>query len=228
MLIDKPQGWSSFAVCGKLRHMLGVKKVGHAGTLDPLATGLLVVCVGKATKFADSYQAMTKVYSGTMRTGETTPSLDAGTPVCKELPWEHIQEQDVRSAVEKQFLGDIMQVPPMYSAIKVKGERLYTKARRGEEIAVPPRSVKVYDFQLRRSPQNRQEWDFFIVCSKGTYIRSLCADLALSLGSCAYVTALRREQIGSMTVEDAWPIDELENQYREVLKVPSTKFKKSS
>ncbi|KAG0571206.1 hypothetical protein KC19_6G219500 [Ceratodon purpureus] len=220
VLIDKPQGWSSFAVCGKLRHMLGVKKVGHAGTLDPLSTGLLIVCVGKATKLADSYQAMTKVYSGTMRIGETTPSLDAGTPVSEELPWEHIEEQDMRSAVEKSFLGDIMQVPPMYSAIKVKGERLYTKARRGEEIVVPPRPVKVYDFQLKRCSHNRQEWNFYIVCSKGTYIRSLCADLALSLNSCAYLTALRREKIGGLSVEDAWPIEELETYYREVLNVP--------
>ncbi|XP_024360286.1 uncharacterized protein [Physcomitrium patens] len=227
VLIDKPLGWSSFAVCGKLRHMLGIKKVGHAGTLDPLCTGLLIVCVGRATKCADSYQAMTKVYSGTMRFGEATPSLDAGTPVSEELPWEQIQEQDIQSAVEKSFQGDIMQVPPMYSAIKVKGERLYTKARRGEEIVVPPRPVKIYDFQLKRSSKNRQEWDFHIVCSKGTYIRSLCADLARSLNSCAHLTALRREKIGNFSVEDAWPIEELETFYREVLKVPFRSYKKS-
>jgi len=199
--------------------------VGHAGTLDPLSTGLLIVCVGKATKLADRYQAMTKVYSGTMRIGETTPSLDAGTPVSDEAPWEHIQEQDIRSAVVNSFLGDIMQVPPMYSAIKVKGERLYTKARRGEEIVVPPRAVKVYDFQLKLSSQNRQEWDFYIVCSKGTYIRSLCADLALSLGSCAYLTSLRRERIGSLSVQDAWPIEELEIYYREILKAAFQAYK---
>ncbi|KAL2631025.1 hypothetical protein R1flu_015711 [Riccia fluitans] len=155
--------------------------VGHAGTLDPLATGLLIVCLGKATKLADSYQAMTKVYSGTFRLGEATPSLDADTEVSDTLPWEHIKDEDIQRAKQK-FTGDILQSPPMYSAIKVKGERLYAKARRGEEIDVPARQVTVQESQINRSPHNRQEFHFRVTCSEGTYIRSLCSDLGRALG----------------------------------------------
>ncbi|KAH8951325.1 hypothetical protein BDL97_09G021200 [Sphagnum fallax] len=205
VLIDKPKGWTSFAVCSRIRHMLGIKKVGHAGTLDPMATGLLIVCVGKATKLADSYQAMTKVYSGTMRLGEYTPSYDADTEVTKTLPWEHIQDSHIMGA-KQAFIGDIMQVPPMFSAIKVGGERLYKKARRGEEISVPPRPVTIYDFHLERNSVNRQDLDFVVICSKGTYVRTLCADLGQALDSYAHLTALRREKIGNLNVEDAWSV----------------------
>ncbi|KAL3679468.1 hypothetical protein R1sor_022424 [Riccia sorocarpa] len=212
VLIDKPQGWTSFAVCNKLRHVLKVQKVGHAGTLDPLATGLLIVCLGKATKLADSYQAMTKVYSGTFRLGEDTPSLDADTEVIDTLPWEHITDEDFERAKQK-FVGDILQSPPMYSAIKVKGERLYAKARRGEQIDVPARQVTVHDFQITRSSENRQEFHFSVTCSKGTYIRSLCSDLGRALGSYAHLTGLRREKIGSYSVSDAWTVDDLVETY---------------
>eukprot|EP00897_Mesotaenium_endlicherianum_P009037 jgi/Mesen1/8161/ME000438S07273 len=208
-LIDKPKGWTSFAVCGKLRYTLKIQKVGHAGTLDPLATGLLIVCLGKATKLADSYQAMTKRYSGTVRLGEATPSLDADTPVSEAKPWEHIEQEQVDAAVQSAFLGDIMQVPPMYSAIKVKGEKMYDKARKGEHVELPPRPVHIYSFQLQRSPTNRQEMTFDVVCSKGTYIRSLLADLARALDSCAHLTELRREAIGEYSVKDAWTMPDL-------------------
>ncbi|KAL2609037.1 hypothetical protein R1flu_027610 [Riccia fluitans] len=212
LLIDKPQGWTSFAVCNKLRHTFKVQKVGHAGTLDPLATGLLIVCLGKATKLADSYQAMTKVYSGTFRLREATPSLDADTEVSDTLPWEHIKDEDIQRAKQK-FTGDILQSPPMYSAIKVKGERLYAKARRGEEIDVPARQVTVQEFQINRSPHNRQEFHFRVTCSKGTYIRSLCSDLGRALGSYAHLTELRREKIGKYSVSDAWTVNDLVETY---------------
>ncbi|CAM6084168.1 unnamed protein product [Calypogeia fissa] len=212
ILVDKPQGWTSFAVCAKLRYLLKIQKVGHAGTLDPMATGLLIVCLGKATKLADSYQAMTKVYSGIFRLGELTASLDADTEVSDVLPWEHITDDQLEQA-KKDFVGDIFQTPPMYSAIKVGGERLYVKARKGEQIEVPPRLVTVNDFQLERSSENRQDIHFKVTCSKGTYIRSLCADLARAVGSYAHLTVLRREKIGLYSVKDAWPILEFVEQY---------------
>ncbi|KAJ7520488.1 hypothetical protein O6H91_19G008300 [Diphasiastrum complanatum] len=187
VLIDKPKGWTSFAVCGQLRRLLGIQKVGHAGTLDPMATGLLVVCIGKATKLADSYQAMTKVYTGTFRLGEATSSYDADSQVCERLPWSHIQDVDIEN-VKESFVGDIMQVPPMYSAIKVGGERLYKKARRGEDIEVPPRMVSIYELEVDRSLENKQEVNFRVACSKGTYIRSLCADFGRALNR-SYVSS---------------------------------------
>ncbi|KAG6551779.1 hypothetical protein Mapa_006596 [Marchantia paleacea] len=220
VLIDKPQGWTSFAVCGKLRHTMKIQKVGHAGTLDPMATGLLIVCLGKATKLADSYQAMTKVYSGVFRLGEDTPSLDADTQVSDTLPWEHIEDEDIATA-KQAFIGDILQSPPMYSAIKVKGERLYAKARRGEEIDVPARPVTVHEFDINRSPSNRQDVHFRVTCSKGTYIRSLCSDLGRALGSYAHLTALRREKIGSYSVSDAWTVEDLVESYHQHFSEPS-------
>lgn len=208
VLVDKPPGWTSFAVCGRLRSVLRVKKVGHAGTLDPLATGLLVVCVGRATKLADSFQALYKVYSGSMKLGEGTPSLDSDTPVNEEKPWEHISDADLAAAGEAQ-LGDIMQIPPMYSAIKVKGEKMYDKARRGETVELAARPVKIYELTLERSDKEHQQVRFRVMCSKGTYVRSLIRDIGHHLGSCAHMTELRRDQIGELSVEDAWPAQEL-------------------
>ncbi|KAK3280386.1 hypothetical protein CYMTET_11771 [Cymbomonas tetramitiformis] len=166
LLVDKPKGWTSFDVCGKLKGSLrriGAKKVGHAGTLDPMATGLLIVCAGKATKQVDNYQAMDKVYSGTMKLGENTPSYDADSEVDETLPWQHISDDDIEQAVAAQFIGAIPQVPPMYSALKVKGERLYEKARRGEVIERKARVITVSRFDTWRDDNDAQLVHFLVV-----------------------------------------------------------------
>ncbi|KAH1248366.1 tRNA pseudouridine synthase B [Glycine max] len=194
LLVNKPKGWTSFTVCGKLRRLVKVKKVGHAGTLDPMATGLLIVCVGKATKLVDRYQGMIKGYSGVFRLGEATSTWDADSPVIQREPWEHIKDEDIkRNALS--FSGEIWQVPPMFSAIKVGGEKMYEKARRGESIELSPRRISIFQFDIERSLDDRQNLIFRVTCSKGTYIRSLCADFGKALGSCAHLTALRRDSI---------------------------------
>ncbi|KAF6157482.1 hypothetical protein GIB67_004420 [Kingdonia uniflora] len=209
VLVDKPKGWTSFTVCGKLRRLVNVQKVGHAGTLDPMATGLLIVCVGKATKVVDRFQGMIKGYSGVFRLGEATSTWDADSPVIQREPWEHIKDQDLKKSVAS-FCGDIWQVPPMFSAIKVGGEKMYEKARKGETVELSPRKISIFQFDIERSLNDRQNIIFRVVCSKGTYIRSLCADFGKSLGSCAHLTALRRESIGEYSVADAWEFKELE------------------
>ncbi|KAL4557856.1 hypothetical protein LXL04_036050 [Taraxacum kok-saghyz] len=161
--------------------------VGHAGTLDPMATGLLIVCIGKATKF----QGMVKGYSGVLRLGEATSTLDADSPVIQREPWEHIKDDDIKKTAAS-FCGEIWQVPPMFSAIKVGGERLYEKARRGENVELSPRRISIFQFDVERSLKDRQNVVFRVTCSKGTYIRSLCADFAKSLNSCAHMTILTK------------------------------------
>ncbi|WCJ37083.1 hypothetical protein M5689_018242 [Euphorbia peplus] len=209
VLVNKPKGWTSFTVCGKLRRLVKVKKVGHAGTLDPMATGLLIVCVGKATKVVDRYQGMVKGYSGVFRLGEATSTWDADSPVIQREPWEHIRDEDIRKAASS-FSGEIWQVPPMFSAIKVGGEKMYEKARRGESIELAPRRISIFQFDIERSLEDRQNLIFRVICSKGTYIRSLCADLGKAVGSCAHLTALRRDSIGEYSADDAWEFNELE------------------
>ncbi|XP_010492253.1 PREDICTED: uncharacterized protein LOC104769681 [Camelina sativa] len=209
LLVNKPKGWTSFTVCGKLRRLVKVKKVGHAGTLDPMATGLLIVCIGKATKVVDRYQGMIKGYSGVFRLGEATSTLDADSPVIQRESWEHIKDDDIKKALTS-FLGEIWQVPPMFSAIKVGGEKMYEKARRGETVELSPRRISIFEFEIERSLDDRQNLIFRVICSKGTYIRSLCADLAKALGSCAHLTALRRDSIGEYSANDAWEFSELE------------------
>ncbi|KAL0540880.1 hypothetical protein IC582_020901 [Cucumis melo] len=210
VLLNKPKGWTSFTVCGKLRRLVKVQKVGHAGTLDPMATGLLIVCVGKATKLVDRYQGMIKGYSGVFRLGEATSTWDADSPVIQREPWEHIKDDDIKKAAAS-FCGEIWQVPPMFSAIKVGGEKMYEKARRGESIELSPRRISIFKFDIERSLDDRQNLIFRVTCSKGTYIRSLCADLGKALGSCAHLTALRRDSIGQHLADDAWEFKELED-----------------
>ncbi|XP_050380034.1 uncharacterized protein LOC126797450, partial [Argentina anserina] len=210
VLVNKPKGWTSFTVCGKLRRLVKVKKVGHAGTLDPMATGLLIVCVGKATKVVDSYQGMTNGYSGVFRLGEATSTWDVTSPIIQREPWEHIKDEDIKKAAAS-FSGDIWQVPPMFSAIKFGGEKMYEKARRGESIELSPRRLSIYQFDIERSLDDRQNLIFQVSCSKGTYIRSLCADLGKALGSCAHLTALRRDSIGEYSADNAWDFQELED-----------------
>ncbi len=212
LLVDKPQGWTSFDVVnkirGKIKKRLGVKKikVGHAGTLDPMATGLLIICTGKYTKRLQEYQNLSKVYSGTLRLGATTPSFDAETAVDATYPTDHIDLKAIRKA-RKQFVGTIEQVPPMFSAIKVDGQPLYKKARKGETVAVEPREVTIYDFEIL--DVEMPEVHFRIHSSKGTYIRSLAHDFGRALRSGAYLTRLRREGIGNFQVENAWDLNEL-------------------
>lgn len=210
LLVDKPQGWTSFDVVNKIRyrlkHQLGVKnlKVGHAGTLDPMATGLLIVCTGKATKQIDEYQGLPKAYTGTLVLGATTPSYDAETEIDEVFPFEDITAEDLENA-RRGFVGDIEQVPPMFSAIKVDGQPLYKRARKGEVIEVKPRSVHISSFEL--TEVKMPEISFVVHCSKGTYIRSLANDFGKALGSGAYLTALRRTAIGPYLVEKAWDVD---------------------
>lgn len=207
-LVDKPQGWTSFDVVAKMRSLLKIKKIGHAGTLDPMATGLLIVCVGRAaTSRIDSFMGLPKTYSGTMRLGEITPSYDADSEVSLRLPADHLTLEDVE-AVLPTFRGAITQIPPVFSAIKVGGERLYKKARRGEaDVAVPPRLVEVTRFELLR--KEGDDVTFEVVCSKGTYIRSLAHDVGQTLGVGAHLTALRREKIGDFDVRTAWTVEGL-------------------
>jgi tRNA pseudouridine55 synthase len=216
LLIDKPPSWTSFDVCGKLRAQLAGLlrkkamsiKVGHAGTLDPAATGLLVVCVGRATKQIDSFVAMHKEYSGVLRLGEATPSYDADTEVTERLPWAHVDDAALGGAAAG-LTGDLQQLPPMFSAVRMGGKRLYEAAREGREVERQPRAVRVDSFQLERDSEAHQDVRFSIVCGKGTYVRSLVFDLGRAVGSAAHVTALRREAIGAIRVDGAWPMEEL-------------------
>lgn len=213
LLIDKPLGWTSFDVVNKVRYALkqtlGIKKikVGHAGTLDPLATGLLILCTGKFTKKIDTYQALYKVYDGHFQLGATTPSYDAETEIAERFETSDLTPEKIR-AVLSQFTGAIEQVPPMYSAIKVDGQPLYKKAREGKTVRIKSRQVTINEFTLPNIGADFQV-DFEVKCSKGTYIRSLVHDYGQALNNGAYLTKLRRTHIGEHALADAWQLDEL-------------------
>ncbi|WP_407691729.1 tRNA pseudouridine(55) synthase TruB [Reichenbachiella agariperforans] len=204
-LLDKPYEWTSFDVVKKVRNRLRIKKVGHAGTLDPLATGLLIVCAGKATKKINEFQDLGKSYTGALVLGKTTPSIDLETEFDSESDYSHITTSEIQAAADE-LTGDIMQVPPIYSAIKIDGERAYKIARRKEEAKLDPRPVSVTKFIIDAS--NLPEVKFEIDCSKGTYIRSLVRDLGEALGCGAYMSELRRTAIGDHRVEDAYNLEE--------------------
>lgn len=206
LLVDKPQGITSFDVIRYLRPRLGTTKIGHAGTLDPMATGLLVLLVGKATKAQDTLQGQPKAYEGTLRLGETTPSQDADTEVTLVRPTDAVTEQAVREAAAA-LTGPVEQLPPMYSAVKIDGQRLYKAARRGEEIERQTRPVMIYrlDVDEVRMP----DVDVFVACSKGTYVRTLAHDLGEALGCGAHLTRLRRVAAGDFSVDDAWGLSDL-------------------
>jgi tRNA pseudouridine55 synthase len=208
LLVDKPSGPTSFDIVETVRDGTGEKKVGHAGTLDPMATGLLIVLVSRsATRLQAAFMHLPKRYEGTMRLGERTASHDAETPVEERTDASGVT-RDAIAAAREQFTGLINQVPPMYSAVKVDGERLYEKARRGEEVERPPRQVRVHEFDLLDwTPPDLR---FSVACSKGTYVRSLARDLGDELGVGAHLTALRRVEIGAYAVSDAWSLDALE------------------
>ncbi|MDX5339624.1 MAG: tRNA pseudouridine(55) synthase TruB [Cyclobacteriaceae bacterium] len=199
-LIDKPLEWTSFDVVKKVRNALRIKKVGHAGTLDPLATGLLIVCAGKMTKQIETFMGQEKEYTGTFVIGATTDSFDLEKPVIPVADPSGITLEQVKMAVS-QLTGDILQIPPMHSAIKVDGKRVYEAARAGKEVKMDPRPVQVREFEITRFEGN--EVDFRISCSKGTYIRSLARDLGEILGVGAYLKHLCRTRIGDFLLTDA-------------------------
>jgi tRNA pseudouridine55 synthase len=205
LLIDKPYQWTSFDVIKKLRNTIRIKKIGHAGTLDPLATGLLIVCTGKFTKKINEFQDQGKVYTGIIEIGKTTPSYDLETEFDSETAFDKISNEDLDAAV-KPLIGNISQLPPVFSAIKIGGERAYKKARRNEEVKMPPREVSVNEFTFTKI--ELPEIHFEIKCSKGTYIRSLAHDLGQNLGCGAHLKALKRTAIGDFNVQDAYSLDE--------------------
>ena len=215
LLVNKPYKWTSFDVVGKIRNAFKPLKlkVGHAGTLDPLATGLLIICTGKMTKQIDSFQAEEKEYTGTMVLGATTPTYDLESEPEQQFATDHLTEEQIKQACQ-QFTGDIQQYPPAHSAIKIDGERLYEKARRGEEVELRLRSVTISEFEITRI--ELPEVDFRVVCSKGTYIRSLVNDFGKALDNGAYLSRLRRTRSGNFKAEDAWEVMELVNTIREL------------
>ena len=205
-LIDKPLTWTSFNAVSKIKWLIKKRysikkiKVGHAGTLDPLATGLLIICTGKFTKRIEEFQAQVKEYTGTFVLGATTPSYDLETEVDNTFPIDHISEKDLNEVVES-FIGEQDQLPPIYSALKKDGKRMYELARAGKEVEVSPRKVAILEFELTRI--ELPEVDFRVVVSKGTYIRSLAFDFGKRLKSGGYLSALRRTKIGDFNVNDA-------------------------
>ncbi len=205
ILIDKPLKWTSFDVVNKIRWAGKYKKVGHAGTLDPLATGLLILCTGKKTKEIDTYQAQEKEYIGTLVLGKTTPSVDLETDFDAEFSTENITQEAVIRAVS-QLSGHIEQIPPAHSAIKVNGKRAYESARKGQEVILKPRQVEVKVFEI--DSINFPEISFRIVCSKGTYIRSLVRDFGKLLDSGAYMSSLRRTRIGDFKIENSLTVEQ--------------------
>ena len=202
-LVDKPLDWTSFQVVNKLRWVIRktfkIKKikVGHAGTLDPLATGLLIICVGKKTKEIDTYQGKEKEYTGTITVGGTTASFDLEKEIDQNFPTEHITEEELQAAALK-LTGEIEQYPPIFSAVKIDGKRAYESARKGEEVKVKPRQVTVSKFDIDTSEFPKVH--FTIVCSKGTYIRSMASDFGKLLNNGAHLSALRRERIGEFSL----------------------------
>lgn len=206
LLIDKPLKWTSFQAVNKLKYALINKlglpkkfKIGHAGTLDPLATGLLLVCTGKFTKRITELQGQAKEYTGTFFIGATTPSYDLETEIDETFPTTHLNEALIHETV-KQFLGEIDQVPPIFSAIKKEGVRLYEHARAGKSIEIESRKTTIHEFEITRIAL--PEIDFRVVCSKGTYIRSLAFDFGKAMNSGSHLTALRRTKIGDYDVKN--------------------------
>ncbi len=206
IVVDKPLDWTSFDVVNKIRSVLRKRfdlkkiKVGHAGTLDPKATGVLVIGIGPATKLLGKFQADDKVYEGLMRLGATTPSYDTETDIDKEFPLDGITEEMIRRAAQS-FIGDIEQLPPPYSAVKQKGKKLYELAREGKEVELKPRRVKIYDFEIKNI--QLPDIQFALHAGKGTYVRSLVHDFGKKLNNGAYLIALRRIRSGNFTLDQA-------------------------
>ena len=217
ILIDKPLGWTSFQVVNKIRWLIrstfGIKKikVGHAGTLDPLASGLLILCTGKMTKSIEQFMGQEKEYTGTFTLGATTPSYDLETEIDHTFPTDHITEELLQTTLD-QFIGTIDQYPPVFSALKKDGKRLYEFAREGVEVEIPTRKVNIRSFELTQKAIPKV--DFKVICSKGTYIRSLANDYGKALNSGAHLSALRRTRIGKFNIEQAVSIEDFEKQIK--------------
>ncbi|WDF70612.1 tRNA pseudouridine(55) synthase TruB [Sphingobacterium oryzagri] len=208
LLVDKPLEWTSFDVVGKLRNTMKPEKikVGHAGTLDPLASGLLIICTGKFTKRIDSFQAEDKEYTGIINLSGATPSYDLETAIDQPSDYSAITDEAIQ-ATTQQFVGDLEQFPPAHSAIKINGERVYEKARRGEEVELKPRRIRISGFIIEKIAL--PEVHFRITCSKGTYIRSIAHDFGKALGIGAHLSALRRTKSGNFDVNNAWNLQDL-------------------
>lgn len=207
LLLDKPLTWTSFDVVKKVRNTLRVKKIGHAGTLDPLASGLLILCTGKFTKRIDEIQAQEKEYTGTITLGQTTPSYDLETPVSESKDISHLTPEDIQAAASS-FVGTIEQIPPIYSAVMIDGKRAYDLARKGKEAEMKPRTVTIKAFDITNI--EGAVISFKVICSKGTYIRSLAHDLGQKLGVGAHLSALVRTRIGEYKLEDALTIEDIQ------------------
>lgn len=214
LYFDKPLGWTSFNLVNRVRGVLsrhlGVKKlkVGHAGTLDPLASGVMILCTGKNTKLIESFQYQTKEYVATIKLGATTPSFDLETEIDAEYPTEHITEELVKETLAK-FIGEIQQIPPTYSAIKINGKRAYEYARKGDEVELKPKTLVIDEIELLE--YKMPEIVVRVVCSKGTYIRALARDIGEALQSGGHLTALRRTRIGDIRVENCLQYDDFVN-----------------
>lgn len=211
--VDKPLKWTSFDVVkrvrAKLAHRLGVKKikVGHAGTLDPLATGVLIVCTGRATKRIDELQAHRKEYVATIRLGATTPSFDLETEIDAEYPWTHVTRAEAETVLKEQFTGCIEQVPPVFSACKIDGRRAYKMARKGQDVELKAKTLVIDEIEL--VDFNLPDITVRVMCSKGTYIRALARDIGAALGSGAHLVALRRTKVGDYSVGNCFTVDSL-------------------
>lgn len=212
ILIDKPLGWTSFDVVKKIRNLIKIKKIGHAGTLDPLATGLLILCTGKYTKRINEYMAAEKEYTGAFTLGAVTPTYDLESEPQDFKPFSGLKMETL-VAQTRSFMGEILQIPPIHSAIKQGGTPVYIKARKGENVVLEPRRIFIKTFEIEKfeSPVAT----FRVVCSTGTYIRSLANDFGRALGCGAYLSALRRTRIGDISVNDAESIDDFVRRFRE-------------
>jgi len=213
LLIDKPLRWTSFDVVQKLRNIIRIKKIGHAGTLDPLATGLLIICTGKFTKRINEYMAQEKEYTGTFTLGATTPTYDLESEPVNFKSIDKISGEDMEEAAKK-FTGDIQQVPPAHSAIKVDGKRVYELARQGKEVKLEPRKVTIKEFSLIKI--DGPVVFFKVICTTGTYIRSLANDFGAALGCGAYLSSLCRTRIGDHSVKDAMTIGAFQEKMKQV------------
>ncbi len=222
LLIDKPLGWTSFDVVGKIRALLKYKvglkklKVGHAGTLDPLASGLLILCTGKYTKRIDEFQAQVKEYTGTFTIGATTPSYDLETEINSNSDYSYVTKELIQNTTHK-FTGTIQQLPPIYSAIKIEGKRAYEFARQQQDVELKTREITIDEFEITNI--NLPEIEFRVVCSKGTYIRSLANDFGKALGCGAYLSVLRRTRIGKFSVSQAKDPETLKNEILKTLEI---------
>ena len=205
ILIDKPFGWSSFKVVYEIRNSIGWLKIGHAGTLDPFATGLLILCTGKKTKSISEFQDLEKTYSGTITLGKATPSMDLETEILSEKPFSHITEEQIY-LLKEEFTGKIMQVPPMYSAIKQNGKNLYKLARKGKTVERKPRQINISGFNITKIELPLVHFE--IICSKGTYLRVIANDFGEKLGCGGVLSSLRRSKIGDFSVENALSVEE--------------------